>query len=69
MEQAPGIGQVRKHIAWENTALALFSFAAAALVFAASYLAYGTGGVSTGLFAESQTVVMILLFLVLIQSA
>lgn len=68
MNPAPGINEVRKRLAWSNTTLALFSFSAAAVVLVGSYLANGSGSEASGLFDEAQTVVMILFFLLLIQS-
>ncbi len=41
---AAGIGEVRKHLAWSNTTVAIFSFSAAVIVLVGSYAAYGSGG-------------------------
>jgi len=62
------IGEVRKDLAWSNTTVALFSFSASIIVLLVSYYAYPSAGGVNGLFTEAQTVVMILFFLMVIQS-
>jgi hypothetical protein len=63
------IGRVREDLAWSNTTVALFSFSASAIVLVVSYFAFPSEGGGYGVFAEAQTVVLILLFLAVIQSA
>jgi len=64
---AAGIGEVRKHLAWSNTTVAIFSFSSAVIVLVGSYAAYGSGGLGSAIFSEAQTVVEILFFLMVFQ--
>ncbi|MDA4123573.1 MAG: hypothetical protein OK456_10380 [Thaumarchaeota archaeon] len=68
MDSGPTIGEVRQDLAWSNTTVALFSFSASAIVLVVSYFAFPSEGGGYGVFAEAQTVVLILLFLAVIQS-
>jgi len=62
------VSEVRKDLAWSNTTVALFSFSASAIVLLVSYFASPSEGGGNGIFAEAETVVLILLFLAIIQS-
>jgi hypothetical protein len=62
------ISDVRKDLAWSNTTVALFSFSASAIVLVVSYFVSPSEGGGNGIFAEAETVVLILLFLAVIQS-
>ena len=68
METVAGLDSVRERLARENTYISLFAFSASVVALIYSYLEYGRLGGNEGIFAESQTVATILVFLLIFQT-